>query len=423
MAVKTDMSKAYDRLEWSFIESVLQRFGFHEKWVTTIMQCVRTVSFSYLMNGTAKGRVIPGRGIRQGDPLSPYLFILCSEVLSGLCLKAQREGKLQGIRVATECPRVNHLLFADDTMFFCRTNKKSVKALKEILLLYEQASGRKINKDKSAITFSKLAPLELRDRVKNELLIEKEGGVGKYLGLPEHFGRKKKDLFSGVVDKIRQKACSLSTKRLSVAGKLVMLKSILAAMPTHTMSCFKLPMSMVKRIQSALTRFWWDSKPDERKLAWISWDTLTKTKGDGGLGFRDIECFNDALLGKLSWRIIMKPQSLLARILTGKYCKYSPFLEVQPAAVCSHGWRGILVGRDLLAEHLGWAIGDGESVKIWDEAWISTERREVIMGPATEASKDFLVSSLFQEGSREWDQEKVESLLPELKTTNNNPEH
>ena len=96
MAVKTDMSKAYDRLEWEFIRLVFQRLGFHPKWISWIIQCVSTVTYSFLINGSPKGRVIPSRGIRQGDPLSPYIFILCSEVLSGLCSKAQEEGSLKG---------------------------------------------------------------------------------------------------------------------------------------------------------------------------------------------------------------------------------------------------------------------------------------------------------------------------------------
>lgn len=209
-------------------------------------------------------------------------------------------------------------------MFLCRTNQQSVAKLTEILQLYEQASGKKINKMKSAITFSKKAQQSLKDRVKRELDIQKEGGVGKYLGLPEHFGRKKKDLFTSMVDRIRQKAISWSTRCLSTAGKMIMLKTVLSAMPTHSMSCFKLPVSLCKRIQSILTRFFW-----ERKMSWISWSKMTMAKGDGGLGFRDIQCFNDALLGKLSWRIMNNPEGLLARILKGKYCKYSSMLEVQ----------------------------------------------------------------------------------------------
>ncbi|XP_018458811.1 uncharacterized mitochondrial protein AtMg00310-like [Raphanus sativus] len=219
-----------------------------------------------------------------------------------------------------------------------------------------------------------------------------------------------------MVEKIRRKAIGWSTKMLSPAGKLVMLKSVLSAMPSHTMSCFKLPMSVVKRIQSVLTQFWWDSKPEEMRMAWISWDTLTKTKGDGRLGIRDIECFNDAMLGKLSWRLLTKPQSLLARILNGKYYADNSFLEVQAASGCPHGWRGILLGRDLLVEHLGWAIGDGATVRLWDDAWLSTERIQRPMGPATLESKDNLVASLFLEGSNEWDAGKVSRLLPEMET-------
>ena len=100
MAVKTDMSKAYDRLEWSFIKAVLRRFGFQEKFCGWVMSCITSVTYSILFNGEAQGMIRPTRGIRQGDPLSPYIFILCSEVLSGLCAEAQRRGSLAGVRVA-----------------------------------------------------------------------------------------------------------------------------------------------------------------------------------------------------------------------------------------------------------------------------------------------------------------------------------
>lgn len=220
------MSKAYDRLEWSFIRKVLLCLGFCMEWTEMIIRCCSTVSYSFLLNDSTHGLVLPSRGIRQGDPLSPYLFILCSEVLSGLCLQAQHSGHLTGVRAARRSPRINHLLFADDTMFFLKTDEESCEALMHILRSYEQASGQMINVNKSSITFSTKTPQETRSRVKYCLGIVKEGGVGKYLGLPEHFGRRKKDFLTSIVDMIQVKAKSLSTRRLSPAGKLVMLKAV-----------------------------------------------------------------------------------------------------------------------------------------------------------------------------------------------------
>ncbi|XP_013594630.1 uncharacterized mitochondrial protein AtMg00310-like [Brassica napus] len=123
-------------------------------------------------------------------------------------------------------------------------------------------------------------------------------------------------------------------------------------------------MSLCKQLQSILTRFWWDASPEAKNICWVSWQTLTKPKNSGGLGFREIAQFNDALLAKLSWRVLKDPSSLLARTLLGKYCVHTSFLEVQPPSCASHGWRGLLVERDLLTRGLGWALGSGEDVGV-----------------------------------------------------------
>lgn len=192
IAVKTDMSKTYDRLEWSFVTTVLERFGFHPKWVNWILQCISSVSYSFLINGAAQGSVIPQRGIRQGDPLSPYIFILCGEVLSGLCKRSQDNGQLSGVRVSRGSPRINHLFFTDDTIFFSKTKPSCCEALRDILRKYEEASGQIINANKSSITFPNKTPPEIKkNRVMAALKITKEGGQGKYLGLPESFERNK----------------------------------------------------------------------------------------------------------------------------------------------------------------------------------------------------------------------------------------
>ncbi|CAA7014090.1 unnamed protein product [Microthlaspi erraticum] len=351
------------------------------------MECVTTVSYSFLVNNSLHGHVTPTRGLRQGDPLSPYLFILCTEVLSGLCSKAQLSGALPGVRVSRRSPAVNHLLFADDTMFFTKTHPSSVQALLKNIRRYEEASGQRINANKSSITFSGKTPPDIRARVKSTLGIEKEGGVGKYLGLPENFGIKKRDIFTGLVDKICQKSINWTHRFLSGAAKQVLLKSVLSVMPSYTMSCFKLPKSLCKRIQSVLTRYWWDDKPDKRKMSWVSWDRLTIPKNEGGLGFREIEVFNDALLAKIGARIIQNPDSLLAQVLLGKYCHSSSFMEAHVPATASHGWRSIIAGRDVLRQGLGWIVGIGEHIPLWSAPWLSTSEPRQPFGPPTEASQ------------------------------------
>ena len=414
VAVKTDISKAYDRLEWSFIRVVLERMGFCDTWIMWMMQCVSTVSYSFLLNNEVVGKVTPQRGIRQGDPLSPYIFILCGEILSGLCKKAQMNGLLPGIKVARNSPKINHMLFADDTMIFTKTDARSCSSLMDILHKYELASGQMINAHKSSISFSSKTPPEIRERVKTQQGIEKEGGVGKYLGLPEHFGRKKKDLFASIVDRKKQITVFWSTQLLSTAEKATMIQSVLSAIPIFAMTCFLLPLSLCKRIQSILTRFWWDSKDGERKICWISWEKLTQPKSLGGLGFRDIEAFNHALLAKIAWRLLTKPETLLARVLLGKYCHKTTFAKTPSSATISHGWRGILAGRDLLLQHLGKAIGNGESTSLWNDSWISPETNLKPIGPVFISDRDLVVADILTREIREWNKTRIGELLPEL---------
>lgn len=413
MAIKTDVSKAYDMLECNFIQFVLEKMGFHQTWIHWMMQCIKTVSYSFLINNVVSGKVLPQRGIRQGDPLSPYIFILYGEVLSGLCRKAQSDGTLAGIRVAENSPRINHLLFADDTMIFTYSNAHCCTALSSIVHKYELVSGQKTNPEKYSITFSSKTPPEVKIQVKTLLGIDKESGVGKYLGLQEHFGRKKRDLFASIVDKIKQRSISWTTRFLSTAGKATMLQAVLSSVPTFAMSAFQLPVSLCKKIQSVLTRFWWDSSDGKRKICWVSWENLTNPKSLGGLGFRDIILFNQALLAKIAWRLITKPDCLLARVLLGKYCHKSSFLKVNHST-SSHGWEGILWRRDLLLNHLGKSIGNGETTRVWEDPWIPSAPSPMPYGPIQEKDQDLMVSDLLTRETKEWNVLLINERLPVL---------
>src|ERR1044072_2529629 len=120
MALKLDMAKAYDRVEWSFLEGVLHHMGFPVHWVSLIMRCVSTVSFSIMVNGQPHHNYSPHRGLRQGDPLSPYLFNICSEVFSSMIRHAVEESALHGMKVDRTAPQISHFLFADDSIIFAR---------------------------------------------------------------------------------------------------------------------------------------------------------------------------------------------------------------------------------------------------------------------------------------------------------------
>lgn len=192
-----------------------------------------------------------------------------------------------------------------------------------------------------------------------------------------------------------------------------LLKAVLQSMPSYAMSCFKLPSSLCKQIHSALTRFWWDDKPGKRKMSWVAWDKLTLPKFDGGLGFKDVEAFNDAFLAKIGWRILNNPTSLLAKILLGKYCHSSSFLDCPSPSSASHGWRGILLGRDLLRKGLGWSIGDGSLVRIWHDPWLSLSMPMQPIGPPSLSDSSLLVKDLLCPSSGEWNPAAIRDHLPQ----------
>ena len=158
------MSKAYDRVEWSFLQAMMIKMGFCHEWTQLIMNCVMSVSYRVKVNGDIGKSFVPSRGLRQGDPLSPYLFLLCIEGFSALLSEAESAGRIKGMQVCQRAPSISHLLFADDSQLLVRANRENVEEVQRILTLYEQVSGQTINKTKSAVLFS--ANTRDADRVK-----------------------------------------------------------------------------------------------------------------------------------------------------------------------------------------------------------------------------------------------------------------
>lgn len=195
VALKLDISKAYDRVSWSYLKNRMSGMGFSEKWIKWVMLCVSTVSYSISFQGSSIGPIIPSRGLRQGDPLSPYLFLLCVEGLFELLKSAAASGQIKGCRICTSAPSVTHLLFVDDSFLFFKANDTEARAVKSLLNSYETCSGQAVNYQKSAIFFSSNVIMDKQREIKQVLGVHKDIGDSKYLGLPSLIGRSKKTVF------------------------------------------------------------------------------------------------------------------------------------------------------------------------------------------------------------------------------------
>ena len=145
----------------------MAKLGFGEKWRSLIVKCVTSISYSVKINGKPRGKIIPSRGIRQGDPLSPYLFLFCSEGLSSLIKKSMDMGEMEGIIVCRGGPYLSHLFFANDSIIFCKSTLDECNAIQRILGVFEQALGQQLNRTKTALFFSKNTPDEIKEEIKN----------------------------------------------------------------------------------------------------------------------------------------------------------------------------------------------------------------------------------------------------------------
>ena len=167
MAVKLDINKAYDRVEWIFLQQMMVKLGFDPTWVQLAMETVTTASYSVLINGEPKGFITRTRGIRKGDPLSPYLFLMCVEGLSTLVRKVGETRRLKGIKSSQNGLQVSPLLFDDDILLFCQAIMEESQKLLQLLARYKAASGQAINRQKTSFFFSKNTKLKVKEQINN----------------------------------------------------------------------------------------------------------------------------------------------------------------------------------------------------------------------------------------------------------------
>ena len=244
------MMKAYDCIEWQYLHGCLIKLGFAPSWVNSLMRCVTSARYAVRVNGELSSPVVPSRGIRQGDPIGPYLFLLCTECLSCLLQKKECLGELQGLRNGRQGPSISHLLFADDSIFFAHSDNKSVEALKTALDMYCEASGQRINLTKSSVFFGNSCNDAIKIRVKAQLGVDNEILKDSYLGMPTEVATAVTSSFKFFSDKVWKCVNTCSGRALSRAGKESLLKSVVQSIPNYVMSCFQVPVAICDKMRS-----------------------------------------------------------------------------------------------------------------------------------------------------------------------------
>jgi hypothetical protein len=367
MAVNIDMEKAFDKMEWSFLLGILTKLGFHPTWINWIRLCISTSSFSVLLNGSPFGLFSPSRGLRQGDPLSPFLFIIGIEVISRLLHQ-----RLRDFKITRSCLPLNHLLFADDLVIFTTVTFSEAIIIKGCLNKYSFWSGQTINASKSNILFSKNTAVSIISAIRNFLPYQTTPATAKHLGLPILYGNSKKAVFSDILDKVNGKIEGWRSKTLSQAGKTTLIKTMVSALPSYAMSSFLFPDGLCKQLDRAFKIFWWGFPKDKtRNLSLKSWNSLCLPNDQGGLGFRLMKEVNLSLISKLGWKMLSNHNSLWVSLFQQKYIRYGNFLS-SPLPSGSWIWNGIKATLPIISAGACFIPHNHSSLPIWSTPWIPT---------------------------------------------------
>jgi len=346
----------------------MEKPGFHPKWINWIRICITTSAFSILLNGSLFGLFRPSRGLCQGDHLSPFLFILGTEVISRLLHQ-----NLQGYKISRGCLPLNHLLFADDLIIFTHANSLQAGIIKDSLAKYNLWSGQSVNVGKSNILFSPSTSLSTKVSILDIFPYTETPPLAKHLGLPTSFGRSKQSSFMDILDKVHNKIEGWRSKTLSQAGKSVLLKVVASSIPSYAMNSFIFQDILCHCLDTAFKNFWWGFPKGKKNhnLTLKSWNSLCLPKDQGGMGFRLMKDINISLITKLGWKILSNHDCLWISLFQEKYVKYGSFIS-SPLGSGSYVWNGIKSIVCLLISGSCYVPHVLSSLAIWFSPWIPT---------------------------------------------------
>ncbi|GJV38840.1 RNA-directed DNA polymerase, eukaryota [Tanacetum coccineum] len=399
MVFKVDFAKAYDSIMWDFLEDVLKAFGFGSKWCSWIRGCLHSGMASVLLNGSPTFEFQFHCGLKQGDPLAPYLFILIMESLHLSLSRAIEAGIFKGIKIGSSL-NISHLFYADDAVFIGEWSIANLSGITHILHCFSLLSGLSINLKKSH-----LLGVGIRSEDVNAAALyfgcSTMKTPFKYLGVMVGGNSSTFQAWDDTIGKLKARLSNWKLKTLSVGGRLTLLKSVLGSTPIYNMSIYKVPKSVLQTMESIRRNFFNGVQCDERKIVWIKWAKVLASKKYGGLGVSSFYALNRALLFKWVWRFISRDNSLWCRLIMSMHG--SSLYKLSPFRYST--WKSIIRevhmlkdrGVDLIS-HCHIRVGNGLRTQFWNEVWIGDTQLRVMFPRiyALEINKDCTVADKLQ---------------------------
>jgi hypothetical protein len=371
MLIKLDLSKAFDRANWQYLRAILKSFGFDHAWVHWILNLTSSAFFSILVNGVPSRPFSASRGIRQGDPLSPFLFVLMAEGLGRYIKSAVLEGTLQGLPLHNIRPAPSHSQFIDDTLLMNSPTAREALKLNSILSDFTEASGMTLNLEKSKLFFFN-TPTAVQLHISRILGIPRSSLPSNYLGIPLTGAPTKTISWDSLLISISNRLSNWTFRPLNLAARLVLLKSVLQTLPTYLFTALAAPKHIIKAIRNIQRNFLWQGVQAKKKWALVGWEKVCTPKGRGGLGLQDPEKLNQIMGAKIWWRWLKTPDALWAQIWKRKYAP-----TMQPDQLIRHNikiqgsniWNTAWQNRDMIQKHAFWEIRNGDSARFWQDSW------------------------------------------------------
>ncbi|GJQ98498.1 putative RNA-directed DNA polymerase [Tanacetum coccineum] len=371
---KVDFEKAFDSISWNYLIHILDSFGFGNKWCSWIKACLNSSRASILINGSPTSEFSIKRGLRQGDPLSPFLFILVMEGLHNAFEEAVGNGLITGVNIKNSTINVSHLFYADDVIITTDWNAKDMDNIIRVLHVFYLASGLKINIHKSNIYGIGVNKDEVLSMASNAGCIA--GDIPfNYLGLPIGSNMKSIASWKTLVDRFHMRLSSWKANLLSIGGRLTLIKSVLGSLGIYYLSIFRAPESVLQDLERIRANFFWGGNKDKNKMAWVKWPIILNSFDKGGLNIGSLKAFNLALLQKWRWRLLSSPNALWVQVIKAYHGQEGGF----DTNGCS--FKGIwanIVGTSnflhskgiILSNTFRFKAGCGTRIRFWKDIWV-----------------------------------------------------